>query len=75
MDKLSKAIIAAFISLLILSPFQGNTRGKEMLFSGFSLGWSSDISSSKDKSFKIIEDDSDITCSFKIAEIIHKLFD
>ncbi len=75
MDKLSKSIIAAFLSLLLLTPLGNNANGKKMLFSGFSLGWSSDIDDSNDDIFKIIDGESKITCSFKIAEIIHRLFD
>ena len=75
MTKFQKSIITAFIITVIMTFTMPMQRIENFIFSGFSLGWSSDVEEkNSDNRVEILDDDTEIEFSFKIADLFARLF-
>ncbi|MGN0601811.1 MAG: hypothetical protein ACI4I7_03780 [Oscillospiraceae bacterium] len=76
MTKFQKSLVAAFLVSLIMAFALPEISMDNFIFSGFSLGWSSELTDKdSDDRVEIIDDDTDIEYSFKIADFFSFLFD
>lgn len=75
MTKVQKSLSLALALSLVMAVFPYHPTAKNMLFSGFSLGWSSKLDNDKEQRVELLEDDTEIVYSFKITEWLMKLFE
>lgn len=75
MNKFQKSIISAFVLSLVMSIAIPADKSDKLIFSGFSLGWSSKVDGSKNEDrIKIVDDDTEVEYSFKLADWFAALF-
>ena len=76
MTKFKKAVILSFIITVTMTFAMPTADVKNMIFSSFSLGWSSEIEEENDDDrVEIFDDDTEIEFSFKILDLFAGLFE
>ena len=76
MTKFKKAVILSFIITVTMTFAMPTADVENMIFSSFSLGWSSEIEEENDDDrVEIFDDDTEIEFSFKILDLFAGLFE
>lgn len=76
MTKFQKSIVAAVSISLAMALFMPAEDIDNFIFSGFSLGWSAEISEdTENERVEVLDDDAEVEYSFKIADLFSALFD
>ena len=75
MTKIQKSLTLALVASLAIAIFPYHPSAENMLFSGFSLGWSSRLENNRNNQIEILDEDTEITYSFRISEWLMELFD